>query len=351
MEPTDGFISRLLPAPLNGGYQQADYWVWCGSVIQATNPGEDGRYHMYASRWDKRTSFSPYWLFRSEIVRASSDQPEGPYGFEEVALPRRSPHFFDGMVTHNPSIKKFGEQYLLYYMGTTYDEDAYDSLIQAHGCFDIQIPAHEKFRNETWNKKRIGLAVSDTVRGPWRRLDQPLLEPRPGKWDSFATTNPSVCIRDDGYSVMIYKSRTVDRGLLQLGIATAKHPTGPFTPISDDATFPFHAEDPYIWFEDDQFQIIMKDMTGKICGEHHAGIHATSPDGIRWQLSQPPKAYSRTIHWEDGTTTIQGSFERPNLLFHNGKPTHLFAATADGPGGFWQASKTWSMCIPLKPKY
>jgi hypothetical protein len=50
------FKERLLPAPLDGGFKMDGYWVWCGSVIK----GEDGKYHMFASRWPSTTPFSPY---------------------------------------------------------------------------------------------------------------------------------------------------------------------------------------------------------------------------------------------------------------------------------------------------
>jgi len=46
--------------------------------------------------------------------------------------------------------------------------------------------------------------------------------------------------------------------------------------------------------------------------------------------------------------TTQGAFERTQLLIENGVPTHLFAATGDGPGGFDHALRTWNMVVPLK---
>ena len=71
------FISRLQPAVVGGGFELPDYWVWCGSPIR----GEDGRYHLFASRVPKEVVFHPHWLFRSQIVRAESDTPVGPYRF------------------------------------------------------------------------------------------------------------------------------------------------------------------------------------------------------------------------------------------------------------------------------
>lgn len=91
----------------------------------------------------------------------------------------------------------------------------------------------------------------------------------------------------------------------------------------------------------------MKDRFGHICGEEGGGIHAVSYNGVDWKLSDPIKAYSRKIVWDDKTTTIQANFERPFLLFEEGKPAYLFAATGAGPAT-WNFEKTWNMVIPLK---
>jgi hypothetical protein len=344
------FIDRLLPAPVGGGFEMPGYWVWCGSPIKAQNPGEDGRYHLFASRWPKALSMSPHWLFNSEVVRAVSDTPEGPYEFAEVVLPARGREHFDGLVTHNPSIKFWNGIYWLFYLGVSYEGPV---PTVEHPLRIEDNPADKARYLATWAHKRIGLAWSRSINGPWQRPERSLFDPRPGKWDAVANTNPSACIRPDGHTVLIYKSRTVMGGPLQLGIATAPTPAGPYTRVSDAATFHFddpeqHLEDPFIWYEDGMYQVIMKDMTGGVTGESHSGIHAVSEDGLHWRIAPQPKAYSRIIRWDDGTVTTQGSFERPNLLIQDGRPTHLFAATADGPGGFWNASRTWNMVIPLR---
>jgi hypothetical protein len=92
-------FERLLPAPKNGGFKMEDYYIWCGSAIM----GEDGRFHMFASRWRKELGFGVHWVFNSEIVRAVSGEPEGPYIFEEVIFKRRERQYFDAMNQHNPS--------------------------------------------------------------------------------------------------------------------------------------------------------------------------------------------------------------------------------------------------------
>jgi len=342
------FADRILPAPLDGGFNVSDHWVWCGSVVRADAPGDDGRYHMLATCYEKTTAMAPYWLFTSRIVRASSDTPEGHYHYEEEVLSRRQRSFFDGMVQHNPSIKYYDGVYYLYYFGATYE--AGDLVFDYRNPYNSEIPEHVACFQKIWSRKRIGLATATSINGPWTRRDTPLLETRDDAWDRLLTTNPSVAIREDGYSVMIYKSRTSFDQPMQLGIATAPHPAGPYTPTSDQPEFAFHCEDPFIWHEDGRYHVIMKDMSGEICGEEHAGIYAQSEDGIHWDVGEgdAAKAYSRKVLWEDGVVREQGSFERPNLLIQDGKPTHLFAATCKGPERYWASDHTWNMCIPLK---
>lgn len=161
---TNPIYEKLSPAPVGGGFRMEGYYVWCGSVIK----GDDGRYHMFASRWKKELGFHPHWVFNSEIVRAASDTPEGPYQFEEVVLKRRDRRYFDALNYHNPQIYYWNNTYYLFYMGTTYGGPIPDA--------ETEIPS-ERFV-EVWNRKRIGLATAPSVFGPWKRMDKPLLEPR-----------------------------------------------------------------------------------------------------------------------------------------------------------------------------
>ena len=338
------FIDRLLPAPVNGGFRMEGYWVWCGSCIK----GEDGRYHLFVSRWPRKYPMHPGWVFHSEIVRAVADRPEGPYEFQEVVLGRRSHHWFDGRATHNPSIHKCGDTYLLFYVGITYNAEP--PGVEDHPTND------DRYYRQVWHQKRIGLATSKSVNGPWIRQDAPILQPRPGQWDSSITSNPAPCVKPDGSVYLIYKSSAPASGRVgpfSLGMAHAPHWTAPFTRLQDAPLFGVgnddrHVEDPFLWHDGQQFNIIMKDMTGAMCGEHHGGVHMTSPDGLAWTPGASPLAYSRQVRWDDGQVRTMGSFERPSLLIQDGVPTHLFSATADGPGGFMAAGATWNMVTPLK---
>ena len=86
------FKGKLLPAVKNGGFRMEDKMIWCGSVVK----GEDGRYHMFASMWDRSMGFGANWLYHCKIVRAVSDCPEGPFRFQELVIGPRGREYFDG---------------------------------------------------------------------------------------------------------------------------------------------------------------------------------------------------------------------------------------------------------------
>ena len=323
-----------------------DRYVWDCAVIKA-----EGKYHMFSSGWDSRLGFGWNWLFNSQVIRSVSDTPEGPYRFADVVLPRRGREYFDGMSTHNTCIQYYNGKYYLYYMGTTYADEI-------PGVGDV-IP--DDRGQEVWNRKRIGLAVADSIEGPFVRQDQPLLEPRDcSHWDCTITTNPTVAILPDGKTYMIYKSRRGVGHPLQLGIAVAQQPEGPFTRLTEGPVLQFadenlHVEDPFLWYDArrKKFCLIAKDdckngSTG-ITGEWGGGFYAESDDCIHFELAEEPKVYSRTVLWKDGHTSKQGNLERPCLLFdEDGTPTHLFCASGNADMPYDFRENTFVLCMKLE---
>lgn len=345
----ESLIERMLPAPVNGGFQMEGYWVWCGSVIRA----EDGRYHMFASRWPKRYPMHPGWLIASEVVRAVSDRPEGPYQFEEVVLPARGAEYWDGRATHNPHIMRWNNQYILYYTGITHPfrELREDEELTLEDCRTIVARSN----------KRIGVAIADRITGPWKRLDEPVLKTRPGFFDSFLVSNPAPCVSEDGRIHLVYKSRAYHKppypeflhGKMEFGIAEADRPEGPYDRRSEKPLFEdpdIHFEDPFIWKDEDGYNMIAKDMNGNVCGEKFGGLFASSSDGVHWSFRKDFLMYSRRVLWDNGKIREMGNLERPFLLFEDGKPAYAFFATSDGfnQQGFVNCTKTWNMVIPLK---
>ena len=329
-------------------FQMDGYYVWDCSVIQS-----GGKYHMFSSRWKKELGFGWNWVFNSEIIHSVSDKPEGPYVFQNVALPRRGREYFDGMNTHNTCIKEYNGKFYLYYMGCTYGGDI------PQGPDDYT----NEYGIETWNRKRIGVAVADDINGEFVRRDKPNLEPRDCRyWDCTITTNPTVAIMPNGKTYMIYKSRAAIGKPLQLGIAVADTPDGKFERLSDEPILNFedenlHIEDPFFWYDAKRkkFCLVTKDdckngSTG-ITGEWGSGFYAESDDGMHFEIPSDPTVYTRHVKWKDGRETVQGNLERPSILFdENGKPTHLFCASGNASEPYCFTEETFIVCMKLEER-
>ena len=332
------FADRILPAPLDSGFRTVELYgqlhtIWCGSVIQ----GEDGRYHMFASAIPRGPGKS--WVWDSVVVRAVSDTIDGSYKFADVVLPRRGKPYFDGLMTHNPTIHKCRDTYLLFYTGSNCSERR-DSIM------------------EGWRNKRIGLAISKSVLGPWTRMDEPILSPRPGKWDSVITSNAAPCVHEDGSVILVYKSTPSGyrpKGEfdldLRLGVATADHYRGPYKRAAEDSILglpgiKLDLEDAYIWKgRDGWYHMLVKVFHAGwiLIGEMDGGLHAISRNGVDWQFAPNLRGYSRTVRWKDGTVTTQTRLERVQAFVKDGDPTHLFVATrAGGRDGI-----SGNVCLPL----
>lgn len=330
------FSSRFRPTPVNSGFRQDGYWVWCGSAL-----AEPGRgYHLYAARWPKTHSMFEGYIFLSEIVHAFSPTLLGPYRFVDRVLPGGDASRWDGRMAHNPTVHAYGGRYLLYYIASTYDGPAPNRE---------EAISDQRRRNQVYQNIKIGLAIADSPDGPWQNLDAPILLPRPGRWDSQIVTNPAPCVLPDGRIFLYYRSNTPQG--LRIGLAVAQRPEGPYERVQDDPVLQgFNVEDPYVWHNGRHFEMIAKDITGDICGEIFAGAHFHSDDGISWRPAPSPRAYSRLVSYDDGSQAQLGCLERPQLLFGpDGEPQAFFAAAADGPGSFRKADNTWNIAIPMAP--
>lgn len=335
---------HLGQAPRTPVFESEGYWVWGSSVIK----GNDGKYHMFVSRFPKSLPFHPGWMVASEIVHAISDTPEGPYKFSDIALPARGAQYWDGRSTHNPRILEYQNKYYLIYMGSTHPF--------ANPTYD-QLTLDSPWCTVGRSNKRIGLAIADSPYGPWKRFDEPILKTKPNTFYSFLVSNPSPIIQEDGSVMMIFKGRTYvgdDKfSDMALGMAYAPSIEGPYTVLNNGQPIfqvdgQGEAEDPFLWKDSRGYHAIFKDHVAKFTGEKGGGVMAHSPNGIQWTIDKDPKAYSRTVEWEDGKVEMQGQLERPFLLFENGKATHAFFATMNGAGGFDNATQSWNMVIPIK---
>jgi len=299
--------------PVGRALELDGYYVWCNSPII----GDDGKVHVFFSRWNAAKKMGG-WIKGSEIAHAIADTPEDEFKVQGTILAPRE-GYFDATTCHNPLIKQFNNKYYLYYMGNS---------------------------NGKTNTKRIGLAVADSLNGPWQRVDQPLLLPgETGAWDDHCTTNPAV-IEYNGKYYMFYKSwNTHDyetatgdiKGNRKYGLAIADKPEGPFVKYSNNPVIDFSSkgnnaqfEDAFVWMQHHKFNMIARDMG---VFDHESGLLMHSKNGLQW--SDPEIAYhaaSAYIQQPPAPSYLKkyGRFERPQLLLQNGKPAYLFTASQGG---------------------
>jgi len=316
---TDSFTLDLGKPDLKSKFEDSIWSIWGGSMVK----GNDGLYHMFYSRWEKELGWA--WVTDSEIAHAVSSSPFGPFTFKDVALPTRGKEYWDGLCTHNPTVHQFGKKYYLYYMGNTGDSN----VPSAPGKMALN-PIHR-------NNQRIGVAVSDSPNGPWKRFDTPLIDVSPDNTalDALMVSNPSITQRPEGGYLMVYKAVGKKRPGIWGGpvvhcVATADYPTGPFNKY-DKAVFQakghdFPAEDPFIWHQEGKYRAIVKDMHGAFTNSGRALVMFDSKDGFDWKLSNNPLVSTLEINWTNGYKQQVDHLERPQLYIENGKPIALLCA-------------------------
>lgn len=335
------FAERLQPAVSGGGFAMEDWWIWGTSVVC----DDDGRYQLFASRWSKDVPFAPGWTSNSHIVRATSLKPEGPYEFAETIIPPGSESDWDRM-SHNPSIHTVDGTFLLYYYGCGYDGPR---------------PSPENPRTVERYGNAVGLATAPTAGGPWTKHGAIIQ----------GETNAVPVIRADGSALVFTRD-----GNFEMSIYEADHwsDVDGYRLVEHDVLRPL--EDHTVWRarETGQYHLVAKDMhphvgnhTGIVDG--YAGFHATSEDGIGWNLSDPPNAYPHrtngdralVVEWDDGTASTFANAERAHVFAPDGVATHLFLAVmeysdtdresvsgpTDLPSHARWPDDTYSVCIPL----
>lgn len=307
------FEKRL--KPVGRVLEFKDYYVWGNSPIE----GSDNKMHVFFSRWPKVKTMSG-WTHSSEIAHAIADKPEGPYTYEGTVLAPRGDGFWDATTCHNPSIHFVDGKYALFYMGNS---------------------------NGKLNTQRIGLAVSDSLFGPWKRPDYPLLLPgKTGDWDDYCTTNPSFLKHPNGDYWLYYKSFEKEgyihpkfkvRGNRKYGLAISQSLFGPYEKYRNNPVIDFskmgnnqQCEDAFVWFESNKFKMLARDLG--VFGIDN-GLYLESDDGINW--SEPLIGYQALNKYITQPIAPEhlnryGRAERPQLLIQNGSPTYLFTASQGG---------------------
>ena len=307
-------------------FTDPDYFNWGSSIIK----GEDGRYHLFYSRW--KEDFSA-WLTFSEVAHATSDNPSGPWEYKETVLKGRGKGYWDAITAHNPKIKYFNGKYYLYYISTNLGDLSYDEqdLYDTHGKSLSQSPIRKTLREN----QRTGVAVSNSLEGPWERLEKPIIEPS-GPITTL-TVNPAIDKGEDGRFYLIVKGDkpNEERFIRNQAIAISDSPMGPFDMQSKPVIDYLDTEDMSLWYDKKR---------GSFYGIFHAHAYiglVRSLDGINWQKANPFEVLQKEIPRENGEIIKPDRMERPFVYIENGEPKTLCLAVKI-------KNEAFSVFVPIK---
>ncbi|RMF94235.1 MAG: hypothetical protein D6741_12795, partial [Planctomycetota bacterium] len=256
---------NVKPRDVSNGIEDPNWSYWGGCPIR----GDNGRYHLFVSRWPESHPDGHFGYFDSEIVHAVADDPSGPYMFRQ--------RLGEG---HNPEIyrSKTG-RYVVY---------------STHGRY----------------------FVADDLNGPWKRRTYDFHKRQRYVFPNYV--NFSFARRSDGSFLAVSR-----RGYIWVS------PDGEedWYNVSAEPVYPKVEgifEDPVLWRDEVQYHIIVNDWKGRIA------YYLRSKDGFHWK-TEPGEAYTPGIaRYEDGTVSDWFKFERLRFLLDaHGRPTHAFFAVID----------------------
>ncbi len=297
--------------------QREGMHVWGSSPVI----GPDGRVHLYVAQWpmDTRPNFSG-WYKDCEIAHYVGDTPEGPFEFVRVAVPDEGGLFNS---PHNPTVQKIDDLYVLCFIVNEnstlksqrivmFVADDLDDTWRPAGGAEADGTILRKSTNPTdWNFT-AQLGVSN-----------PTLIKHQGKYLLYDKS-------------VVKKDPAAKRGRYTYGVAISDTLEGPYSHFPEQVTeVGMGIEDAYAFSMNDSVYLISRDFGSKK-GSHGGGLLWKSSDGLSFPSSEVTRSYEHLSHYigEDALKEakvyrgdLSGRLERPQVLMIDGKPAYLYMAT------------------------
>ena len=295
------------------------YHIWGSSPIW----GNDGRVHVFASRIPivddpaKEYGFND-WFATSEIAHYVANQPEGPYLLVKTLLkPGQVPQgVWNCGTQHNPTITKIGDEFVL----------LYHSSMSSPG-------------KDLPESRRIGMLKTRDLNGEWEDLGCILSQPEaeditawtyPLRAAGRGVDNPALLQHPNGKFYLYYRAKWPGlEGENSCAVAIADRLEGPYVHYDKRLiNNSRYIEDPYVFMENERICLLVTD------NHRDKGLLLRSDDGLCFDFDQAEEGFHVMERYIDSELLEQASsyrhrkFERPQLLFKDGKATHLFV-----PGG------------------
>ena len=273
----------VFPRDPQNGLEDTTMTNWCywdGQIIK----GPDGKYHMFASRWDQARGHNGW--FGSAAVQAVSDKVIGTYVDKGLCWPENQ-----GGKGHNVT-------------ALVMPDDRYAVVVSETRPGDV--------------------FVSKSLDGPWEQLGS--IQVATNEFSRGGRmSNVSIMVRPDGAFEIVPRSGAI--------LISTNGILGPYT-VQGPSVYPKVAglplrnlEDPVVWYSGGLYHIVVNGWSDR------KAYHITSPDGINnWTFRG--LAYDPTtdfIRYTDGTVNHWNNIERPGVVIENGHVTHFTFAVLDVP--------------------
>lgn len=293
-----------------------DAWhIWGRSPIV----GPEGKVHLFVARWPQKTGHEG-WYTHSQVAHYVGDTPEGPFAFADEVVKGTGEDTWDKFSPHNPTIHKVGDQYALFYIANTGKS---------------QRPRNQK----------IGLALSKSLDGPWKKVGKDGLILSPPEDTSIwchstrcGINNPAFLHHPDGRFFLYYKAS--QGRTKRMGVAIADKLEGPYLhhrePLTKNEGI---IEDGYAFRYGKKIYLVTTDNHGQI--RRGGGLIWESEDGM--DFLSPKMAFDRLAFYHEGGVLPEGfhrtkgaagdKFERPQVLMIDGKPSYIYLPSGTNTSG------------------
>jgi hypothetical protein len=268
--------ANVLPRDPQNGLEDPtvkQWYYWDGQIIK----GPDGKYHMFASRWNQALGHSGWGT--SLAVHAVADDPLGPYVDKGVCWP--------------------------------------DSLGgRGHNVTALVLPNNEGYAVIVSETRPGAVFVSKSLDGPWTMKGLLTVEGQP----NWRASNVSILIRPDGDYMIVPRDGRIMISKATNGICGPYKMMGPSYPRGIP-----NLEDPVVWYSGNLYHIVVNSWSTR------TAYHLTSKDGLtnwvnRGVAYDPRKDF---VRYTDGTVNHWNKMERPGVYLENGHVKYFTLASID----------------------
>lgn len=317
MQPQGPLVSEgiwgedILPRDPKNGLEDPALKNWCywdGSIVK----DDDGKYHMYASRWTQSVTHSQGWHDHSKGIHAVSDDVMGPY--KDMGM--TWPDWNEGLGHNVIGLRMFDGRYAAV----------------------------------TSDRTRGEVFVSEGPNGPFKLLGEIKVDfngfnPGLARYDGGTGNMSNVMIipRNDGRYMIVGRSTAIlisEEGIL-----------GPYKIMSDRvyADMPdipqTRMEDPTAWFSGGMYHMLVNHWPGKTTYHFSSkdGIHDWTYRGIAYRKDEA------LFRYPDGTVDEWYIVQRPTAFVEDGHITHFNFSVIDVTKGADRANDPHGSKIIVVP--